>query len=1754
MSRHDKTKRFPGHTVRNRRGASFRPSADDLERRELLAGLPDTSFGPSGSGAVVLDALPGAGEYDVAAPLPDGRTLVAATATGGGVTLLRLNGDGSTDTAFGTGGRAPGVAGLSTALQVVSLPDGRFLVAGTTPSVYYDPSTHFALARYLADGTPDTTFGTVGTGLATAAIGKQDLLSRVAIADDGSVVAVGSTGANFFGADDTFDIALARFTPDGRLDASFGKAGVVATDVSGRRDLGVAVALAADGRILVGGLAAPRDQGADFLVARYLPDGRLDDAFGAGGLFTRNASSTGDDLDSVQALAPLADGRVVAAGSAGGNPSLALFRLTADGRLDTTFGGGLVVRPRDPARVESPGAGLALLPGGAVVVAGLSSDPNAGDPRAVLWRYRADGTADPAFGEAGALASPIVGGRYFDVATLADGTLLASGGVTPAVGDTSGLLARYVVNLAPTPLADTFPSGPVAFAVPAPGVLGNDTDPDGDPLSAVLVTPPSAGSLTLNADGSFAYQPGDFIGTTSFTYRVTDGRLSSAPVTVTIIITPPRVVPPPPAPALAAASDTGASASDNVTAATTLTFDAAGIAAGNRARLLRDGRPVAERDGPGPVNDPGPVPDGTHRYQIVQVEPDGVASAPGAETTVVVDTAAPAPPSAPALLAADDTGVVGDRNTRDSRPRLVGSAEPGSSVELLDANGSVLTIALADPGGIYTLQPPSALADGVYSFRVLARDRAGNASAPGGVLELSVDGRPPLTVSPVLVVVTPGALPDTSGSDAKALAVALGVAPADGAPRPVVPSWVARAAQAVYSAIAQAVHDPTAPVKVLVLDWDTRGNALDPARQSAARVLQVVGDTSLDARPWDVLLIGQGRGAVLNQDLAAFLAGSPRVDHVEAVLLQPFANLLAEDAYPATAPSGVAAETVYDSGHTFAEEVRPLRDPSSPSYALNTLEQGLPVQGASVGDAREAIDARLRAAGLDPSASSSAPAAYGTVADWYVDAGPLARDVARFAAAKDPAGSPSFVDHDPAGRPYTPAIQPVETLHLDSANAPGAKLLAGVSKAQSDLDARTAALNADTASKLAAIQAAYAPQLKDAADRHDAALAAAASTLRSENAATDSATAFALSQPTSQRDRAIASASSARDAQMRQVQARENNASARAQSAARAQQSRDQKAEYARYSSQFKSLSGSRSSLVGTANRLIDQVGGLIDQYNRIVDRLDDAFGGLVRRLTSQLGDLGRQIDRINGQINRAKDQIRQLDQRLRDLGTQYTRKVAAIADRAARAIRSAADTAARNIQAAGRTISRNYQDAVQAANVAFERTKNVILGRDAGFKKAAQEKYDSAKKTADAAYTSTVTAVNSGIDDASRTVTKAAADTADTVKKAAVDAAKAVVDAVQQLLHGVVAYDITSKGSLTFNFETGTYSADIDAGFGVSLDTANLKDLAAGKLTVPRFNPLEVAVSSSGLTLDVTDNYDQVRASYQARYPGGDVYVSSRRFTEWADSQTAARLFALTALGAGGSAASEVVDQLTLELSDITAWLKARGVKEFQRQAARVLSAILTRTDLDDPSLEVAVKFDTVNYHYMARLAGFTKLASDVLSGVVPAFKMTIDSAKVGLDDPHLAFAIIWKGGATADPLAAALSRFDPSRPADPSAFQGDLASILSAAAADLDPKVKAFLRGIDVTASLQREAEAKLRTLLQSKLGLSASDVLSAYVAGNPVVDLRNTPAARLVPSLLSALPQGNSGAIEVNRLEFNLETYGLSAEFTVRHRHVF
>lgn len=98
----------------------------------------------------------------------------------------------------------------------------------------------------------------------------------------------------------------------------------------------------------------------------------------------------------------------------------------------------------------------------------------------------------------------------------------------------------------PTAVDDTYSTlQDVPLIVTAPGVLTNDTDPDGLPLTAEPFTSPANGAVTLNPDGSLAYTPNaGYSGADTFTYRCTNGTLYSDPATVTINVTPLANTPP----------------------------------------------------------------------------------------------------------------------------------------------------------------------------------------------------------------------------------------------------------------------------------------------------------------------------------------------------------------------------------------------------------------------------------------------------------------------------------------------------------------------------------------------------------------------------------------------------------------------------------------------------------------------------------------------------------------------------------------------------------------------------------------------------------------------------------------------------------------------------------------------------------------------------------------------------------------------------------------------------------------------------------------------------------------------------------------------------------------------------------------------------------------------------------------------------------------------------------------------------------
>jgi len=310
---------------------------------------------------------------------------------------------GTLDVSFGVGGALRTNFGgtydwaYATAIQ----PDGKILAAGVSDARgTYD----FALARYTSTHDLDRTFGDGGVVL-TDFGHSYDWAYALALQPDGKILVAGVSDAS-----GSKDFALARFNPDGILDGSFGKGGlVIERERSLTTDIIHGIAVQPDGKIVAAGVTYEdvvtlRPQG-DFMVARYLPDGRNDLTFGIGGVMTTDFSDGSYDEPYAVVLQP--DGKIVLGGytNSGGGPGvlfgadqLALARYLPNGLLDPSFGeGGKVVF--DGGSIDERLLALALAPDGSLVAGGYTNGERRGD--LLLARLRTDGTLTKGFGNTG---------------------------------------------------------------------------------------------------------------------------------------------------------------------------------------------------------------------------------------------------------------------------------------------------------------------------------------------------------------------------------------------------------------------------------------------------------------------------------------------------------------------------------------------------------------------------------------------------------------------------------------------------------------------------------------------------------------------------------------------------------------------------------------------------------------------------------------------------------------------------------------------------------------------------------------------------------------------------------------------------------------------------------------------------------------------------------------------------------------------------------------------------------------------------------------------------------------------------------------------------------------------------------------------------------------------------------------------------------------------------------------------------------
>ena len=297
----------------------------------------------------------------------------------------------------------------------------------------------FLLMRVRGDGSLDPTFGTEGRTVSHVGLGSAEALAAGYTAE-GKIVVAGSA-ANPDGGD--ADIALARYSADGVLDAGFGRGGSVVHRVSSGPDTAFALAVDRTGRIVVAGQcgrANVRDNTrGTACVARFSSSGEADAAFGPSG---SRLLPLRDGVESLRGVAVDGRGRITAAGySAYGTANeVTLFRLTEAGALDDDFGdlGSVTYRGRG----FSDAFALALLDGG-VLVAGFSGQADGTEKDFLLARFSIDGKLDPTFGDGGVTTTAIGSGDDVAFALSAGDQGILLGGYAFNGKDNDMAVARY---------------------------------------------------------------------------------------------------------------------------------------------------------------------------------------------------------------------------------------------------------------------------------------------------------------------------------------------------------------------------------------------------------------------------------------------------------------------------------------------------------------------------------------------------------------------------------------------------------------------------------------------------------------------------------------------------------------------------------------------------------------------------------------------------------------------------------------------------------------------------------------------------------------------------------------------------------------------------------------------------------------------------------------------------------------------------------------------------------------------------------------------------------------------------------------------------------------------------------------------------------------------------------------------------------------------------------------------------------------
>lgn len=519
---------------------TVRASVELMEARYLLSGgTLDTSFTNSTSpapGLATVAASSGA-IVNVTVIQSDGKILEAGRVFNADedMTVARFNADGTVDTTFGTSGvMTMNFGGYDNVTGMAVQSDGKILIGGYTTWTSGGTSySNFALARLTSTGSLDTTFGPNATGMTKA---DPPTGSTALNESNGRALLLQSDGkivmaGNTITSNGDYDFGLVRFNSDGTIDTGFGTNGYITTNIS-NNDSVKSAALQSDGKIVVVGSDVPTGLNSEIAVVRYTSAGALDSTFGSSGIFRTSLGATTDAAATKVAIGP--NGKIVIGGDRDGVAVVAQIN-TSTSTLDTTFNSTGYVTVGSLGNNVS---GVGVQADNKVLVTGTGNF-NLGSNTLSIERLTTSGAADTGFNSTGTASVNFTDGtnQYAQggLAIESDGKVVISAYTT---NYNIYLLSRFSLTTAPTANA----GGPYSLNEASTTTLSGaaSSDPDSEALTYQWDLSYNGSNFNPTASGvSPTYDATHIPGTSthSVALRVTDllgasSSLSTATVTV----------------------------------------------------------------------------------------------------------------------------------------------------------------------------------------------------------------------------------------------------------------------------------------------------------------------------------------------------------------------------------------------------------------------------------------------------------------------------------------------------------------------------------------------------------------------------------------------------------------------------------------------------------------------------------------------------------------------------------------------------------------------------------------------------------------------------------------------------------------------------------------------------------------------------------------------------------------------------------------------------------------------------------------------------------------------------------------------------------------------------------------------------------------------------------------------------------------------------------------------------------------------